>query len=137
MKATRSAIVSYILSVMMLTIGDSKAFAQQEGRKFRIAKIEIYPAYLDDYRAALAEHAKTAVRIEPGVIALQAVYDKVHPARVTVFEVYASEEAYQAHLKAPHFLKYKSKTLKMVKSLELAEAAPIAIEIKPELIKGN
>jgi hypothetical protein len=31
-------------------------------------------------------------------------------------------------------LKYKSETLKMVKSLELIEAAPIALGIKPELL---
>jgi quinol monooxygenase YgiN len=121
----------------MLTISSNKASAQQRERKVRIAKIEIYPAYLDEYRAALAEHAKTAVRVEPGVLSLQAVYDKTHPTQVTVFEVYASEEAYQEHLKTPHFLKYKSGTLKMVKSLELIEVVPIAMEIKPELLKNR
>jgi quinol monooxygenase YgiN len=113
------------------------AFAQPNERKISIAKIEIYPAYLDEYKAALAEHAKTAVRVEPEVLALQAVYDKAHPAQVTVFEVYASEEAYLAHLKTPHFLKYKTGTLKMVKSLELVEVTPIAIEIKPEMIRNT
>ncbi|HEX8020001.1 antibiotic biosynthesis monooxygenase family protein [Mucilaginibacter sp.] len=120
----------------MLSINSSKVSAQQNERKVRIAKIEIYPAYLDEYRAALATHAKTAVQVETGVLALQAVYDKSHPTQVTVFEVYASEAAYQDHLKTPHFLKYKSGTLKMVKSLELIEVAPIAMEIKPELT-GN
>jgi alkylhydroperoxidase/carboxymuconolactone decarboxylase family protein YurZ/quinol monooxygenase YgiN len=117
-----------------------RAIGKKEGdldKKVRIAKIEVYPAYLEAYKAALAEHAKTAVREERGVLALQAVYDKVHPTQVTVFEVYASDSAYQAHLKTPHFLKYKSGTLKMVKSLELAEVAPIAMEIKPELIQNK
>jgi quinol monooxygenase YgiN len=109
----------------------------QENRKVRIAKIEIYPAYLEAYKAALAEHARTAVREEPGVLALQAVSDKAHPTQVTVFEIYASDSAYQAHLKTPHFLKYKNGTLKMVKSLELLEVAPIAVEIKPELIQNK
>jgi len=112
-----------------------QAIAQKNNRKVRIAHIEIDSAYVQEYRAALAEHAKIAVKVEPGVLALQAVYDKVHPTKVTVFEVYASEKAYQLHLKTPHFLKYKTGTLKMVKSLELVEVAPIAVEIKPELIK--
>jgi len=38
------------------------------------------------------------------------------------------------HIKTAHFLKYKTTTQQMVKSLELVEVAPIAIEIKPELI---
>jgi len=134
MKTTRTFITTFIFSIIMLTISHNAASAQQNERKVRIAKIEIYPEYLEAYKAALAEHAKTAVKVEPGVLKLQAVYDKQHPTQVTVFEVYANEKAYQAHLKTPHFLKYKSGTLKMVKSLELVEVAPIAIEIKPELV---
>jgi quinol monooxygenase YgiN len=125
---------SFIFGIVMLTLGSVQVLAQQENRKTRIAKIEIYPAYLEQYKTALAEHAETAVREDLGVLALQAVYDKVHPTHITVFEVYASESAYQAHLKTPHFLKYKSGTLKMVKSLELVEVAPIAMEIKQELM---
>ena len=110
------------------------ANAQNDNRKFRIAKIEVYPQYLDEYKAALAEHAKAAVKLEPGVLALQAVYDKDKPVNVTVFEVYASEAAYQQHLKAAHFLKYKNGTLKMVKSLELIAVEPLVLEVKPELL---
>jgi quinol monooxygenase YgiN len=126
---------SIIFGIIMLAVGSAQALAQQENRKIRIAKIEVYPACLEEYKAALAEHAKVAVRAEPGVLALQAVYDKALPTQIVVFEVYASDSAYQAHLKTPHFLKYKSGTLKMVKSLELIEVAPIAMEIKPELIQ--
>ena len=120
-----------LLLVLILTTNTMNA--QQDSRKYRIAKIEIYPDYLGQYKTALAEHAKAAIQTEPGVLELQAVYDKAHPTMVTVFEVYASEDAYQAHLKTPHFLKYKNGTLKMVKSLELVDVAPIAIEVKPEL----
>jgi quinol monooxygenase YgiN len=122
-----------IITLLMLMVGYTTTSAQQDNRKVRIAKIEVYPNYLDDYKTALAEHAKAAVKVEPGVLALQAVYYKGHPTQVTVFEIYASEEAYQAHLKTPHFLKYKNGTLKMVKSLELIDVMPIAMEIKPEL----
>jgi quinol monooxygenase YgiN len=136
MKAKHNIIITLIICIMVLT-GSTTAFAQHDERKFRIARIEIYPAYLDEYKTALAEHVKTAVHVEPGVLALQAVYDKAHPAQVTVFEVYASDSAYQAHLKTPHFLKYKNGTMKMVKSLQLIEVAPIAIAIKPEMIINN
>jgi quinol monooxygenase YgiN len=134
---TKLLIVTSFIFIIMVTKVSAQTLAQQDNRKFRIAKIEVYPAYLNEYKAALAEHAKMAVQVEPGVLALQAVYDKVNPTMVTVFEVYASEEAYQAHLKSPHFLKYKNGTLKMVKFLELIEVAPITIEIKPELMRNN
>ena len=135
MKMKITSLLTIALIMVLLTIDKTKATAQQDQRKVRIANILIDSAYLDEYKAALAEHAKEAVRVEPGVLALQAVYDKAHPTKVTVFEVYANEEAYQFHLSTPHFLKYKNGTLKMVKSLELVEVAPIALEIKPELIR--
>jgi quinol monooxygenase YgiN len=135
MKTKFTNLLTIALIMVLLTFDKTNASAQQDHRKVRIANIQIDSAYLDEYKAALAEHAKIAVRVEPGVLALQAVYDKAHPTKVTVFEVYASEEAYQFHLKTPHFLKYKNGTLKMVKSLELVEVAPIAMEIKPELIR--
>lgn len=134
MKMKLTSLFTTALIMVLLTFDKTNATAQQDNRKVRIANIQVDPAYVDEYKAALAEHAKIAVRVEPGVLALQAVYDKANPTRVTVFEVYASEEAYQLHLRTPHFLKYKNGTLKMVKSLELVEVAPIAIEIKPELI---
>jgi quinol monooxygenase YgiN len=103
--------------MFLLTFDKTKGMAQQVTRKVRIANIQIDPAYVDQYKAALAAHAKVAVQVEPWVLALEAVYDKAHPTKVTVFEVYASEKAYQLRLKTPHFLKYKNGTLKMVKLL--------------------
>ena len=121
------------LSLFILNFGMKSVVAQTPEKKVRIAKIEIYPDSLEAYKEALAEHASMAVKVEPGVLALEAVFEKAHPNMVTVLEVYASEAAYQAHLRTEHFLKYKTGTLKMVKALELIEVTPIAIEIKPEL----
>ena len=45
--------------------------------------------------------------------------EKENPAHITLVEVYADEHAYQSHLQTPHFLKYKTGTKEMVKSLEL------------------
>jgi len=131
----KSQILNLLALIVISFLMIGTANAQQNDRKFRIAKIQVYPQYLDEYKIALAEHAKAAVLLEPGVLALQAVYDRSNPLNVTVFEVYASEKAYQSHLKTKHFLKYKNGTLKMVKSLELVEVAPIGIEIKNVLSK--
>ncbi|WP_343303561.1 antibiotic biosynthesis monooxygenase family protein [Chitinophaga niabensis] len=118
------------MAILLMMLSTFSAMAQQSKLKIRIAKIEIDPTYLTAYQAALAEHAEAAVKVEPGVLTLNAVYDKEHPTHVTVFEIYASEEAYQKHLKTDHFLKYKNGTLKMVKSLQLTDVEPISLQTK-------
>jgi len=135
MKSNITTLLTTALIIVLAIFSQTNASAQQDHRKVRIANIQIDSVYANEYRAALAEHARVAVQVEPGVLALQAVYDKADPTKVTVFEIYASEEAYQTHLKTPHFLKYKNGTLKMVKSLQLVEVAPIALEIKQKLIQ--
>jgi len=135
MKPKITTLLTTALIIVLAIFSQTNASAQQDHRKVRIANIKIDSVYANEYRAALAEHARVAVQVEPGVLALQAVYDKADPTKVTVFEIYASEEAYQTHLKTPHFLKYKNGTLKMVKSLQLVEVAPIALEIKQKLIQ--
>lgn len=106
------------------------AIAQNDKRVIRIAKIEIDPAQLENYKAALKEHAETAVRVEPGVLTLYGVADKDNPTHITVFEIYADSSAYKAHLQTPHFKKYKSITKDMIKSLQLMETDPIVMATK-------
>ncbi|MGI4741480.1 MAG: putative quinol monooxygenase [Janthinobacterium lividum] len=106
------------------------AAAQQAGQIVRVARIVVDAAQLTQYKAALKEGMETAVRVEPGVLALNAVYEKANPTHVLVLEVYASAAAYQAHLQTPHFKKYKATTKTMVKSLDLVDVEPIALATK-------
>src|SRR3954453_21134250 len=103
------------VSVVML----STASAQENNQIVQLAKLEIDPAQLDAYKAALKQGVETALRVEPGVLSLNAMAEKENPTHITLVEIYADEAAYQAHLQAPHFLKYKTATKEMVKSLEL------------------
>ena len=50
------------------------------------AEIEIDPAQLEAYKAAVSEQIETATRVEPGVLALYAVSEKDNPTHVRVFE---------------------------------------------------
>ncbi len=118
-----------LLLILMLMAGKI-VHAQDKKLVVRIAKLVIDSTQLERYKAALKEHAETAVRVEPGVLSLYAVYEKNSPTHVTVFEIYASNEAYKAHLLTSHFLKYKAGTKDMVRSLELVETVPIALETK-------
>jgi len=109
------------------------SMAQHQNRLVRVAKLEIDFTQLESYKTALKEEIETSVRIEQGVLALYAVSEKVNPTHITIFEIYVNEDAYKAHLETSHFKKYKTTTKNMIKSLELMESIPIALESKPKL----
>jgi quinol monooxygenase YgiN len=129
----RFSIVRLIIVIVMITAIGQAALAQDKKMVVRVARLQIDSAQLQAYNTALKEHAETAIRVEPGVITLYAVAEKDKPTHITVFEIYASEDAYQAHRLAPHFLKYKNVTKDMVKSLQLMEVDPIVLATKPKL----
>ena len=83
----------------------------------RISEIEIHPDYLKEYKAILKEEAGASVRLEPGVVVIFPSFQRDNPAQIRILEIYASREAYEAHLKTPQFQKYKTETSRMVKSL--------------------
>lgn len=91
----------------------------------RIAELDIEPGYLDEYLEILREEAEASVRIEPGVISIFPMQQKQNPTQIRIVEIYASKEAYEAHLKSPHFIKYKDGTAIMVKSLQLVDMKAI------------
>jgi quinol monooxygenase YgiN len=123
------------LILMMTLFSYLNTSAQGKISVVWIAKIQIDPAQLESYKAALKEHAETAVRVESGVLALYAVADKNDPNHITVFEIYANTTAYKAHLQKAHFKKYKSTTKDMVKSLELVETVPIVLAAKGDVVR--
>jgi quinol monooxygenase YgiN len=105
-------------------------FAQENKQKVRLAKLVIDTSQLESYTAALKEEIETSVYLEPGVLTLYAVAEKDHPTHITILEIYADEDAYKAHLQTPHFIKYKTGTKDMVKSLELVETVPLLPGLK-------
>jgi len=107
--------------------------AQNKDLVIRIAKLQIDSAQLESYKVMLKEEIETSVRVEPGVLSLNAVYEKNNPTHVIIMEIYANVDAYRSHTETPHFKKYKSGTMQMVKSLELVETTPIALAAKPKI----
>ncbi len=103
---------------------------EARGPVVRIAELEIDPAQLDNYKAAVKEEMETAVRIEPGVLAIYSVAEKDHPNRLRFFEIYSDEGAYTAHLASPHFKKYQAATKPMIRSRKLIETIPVLLSSK-------
>jgi len=106
------------------------AVAQEKNQMVRMAKFVIDPTQLESYKAALKEEIETSLRVEPGVLTLYAVTEKDHPTHITILEIYADQEAYKSHIQMPHFLKYKTITKDMVKSLELVDTIPLVSGMK-------
>ena len=105
---------------------------ERQGQYVQVAEIEIDPAQLEAYRAAVREQIETAIRVEPGVLVLYALSAKDNPTHVKVFEIYRDMDAYKSHLASEHFKKYKATTEKMVKSLKLVQTTPIMLGAKPK-----
>ena len=102
------------------------ATAQVDTKMYRIAKIKVDSNQLERYKVALNMQMNTAIELEPGVLSYTVVADKKDSSSITIFEVYASLEAYQSHIATPHFKKYKETVKDMVLSLELIDTELIA-----------
>ena len=97
----------------------------------RIAEIEVFPQYLEEYLAFANEVDRLSIERESGVICLFPMQSAEDSTKIRILEIYASEEAYQQHLKTDHFQKYKQGTLHMVKDLKLPTMKPL----DPETMK--
>ena len=91
----------------------------------RIAEISIEPEHLEEYLSILKEESEASIRLEPGVICIYPMYQKDSPTEIRLLEIYANREAYESHLRTPHFKHYKTTTLPMVKSLRLVDMEAI------------
>jgi len=101
----------------------------------RVSEIEIVSSYLEEYKATLKEEAAASVRLEPGVIAIFPMYQKEHPTHVRILELYANRGAYESHLQTSHFKKYKTTTLRMVKSLKLVDMGVVDAETMSRIFR--
>ena len=122
-------------ALMVLLVAWSGAIAQAKDMIVRISEIEIHPNRLAEYNAILKEEAEASVRLEPGVIAIFPMSQKEKPTELRILEIYASREAYEAHLKTPHFQKYKATTLEMVKSLKLVDMDALDAQTMARILK--
>lgn len=101
-----------------------------EKQKVRLSRIVVDSVQLEAYNAFLKEEIEASMQLEPGVLVLYAMAEKEHPNKITILEIYASEQAYLNHIKTPHFIKYKEGTIKMVQELELIDTTPLIEGLK-------
>jgi quinol monooxygenase YgiN len=125
MKTKKTSSPLVLLTVMLTFFYCSSAFAQEKKQMVRLAKLVIDSIQLENFKVLLKEEIETSTRVESGVKTLYAVSEKNNPTHITILEIYADTASYKAHLQTPHFIKYKTGTKDMVKSLELIETIPL------------
>jgi len=127
--------LSLILSALVLSVTavaqEKAATVNDKTMIVRLAEIEVYPEHLQEYLKFANEVDRLSVEREPGVVCLFPMQSAEDSTQIRILEIYASEEAYQSHIKTEHFLKYKQGTLHMVKSLKLPTMRPL----DPETMK--
>jgi len=107
--------------ILLFLLFNNAIIAQKSDMIIRISEIEIEPSFQKEYLAILNEEASASVSLEPGVISILPLFQKENVNQIRILEIYADKNAYESHLKTQHFLKYKSSTIKMVKSLRLTD----------------
>ena len=128
------ALPSFLI-LIFITAAGNKALAQQRQMMVRISEIVIDSVFLEDYKAILKEESAASVKLESGVIAIFPMYQKDNPTQIRILEIYANKTSYEQHIKTPHFQKYKTTTLKMVKSLKLIDMEVIDEATMPLLFQ--
>ena len=96
----------------------------------RMAELEIDPAQLEGYAAAVKEEMETSVLVEPGVLAIYAVAEQGNPCKLRFFEMYSDEAAYRSHIQSAHFKKYAETTKDMITSRKLIDTVPLQLSAK-------
>ena len=127
--------MKYCLISIFTLLSCYSVCAQKNNMMIRISEIEIDSIYLEEYKAILKEESRASVKLESGVISICPMYQKENPTQLRILEIYASREAYELHLKTPHFQTYKTITLKMVKSLKLIDMGAIDPDTMPQIFR--
>lgn len=117
-------------AVLSLSLSGGTAAEEPRVPFVRIAELEIDPAQLERYKAAVKEEMETSVRVEAGVLAIYAVAEADNPSRLRFFEIYADEAAYKAHIESAHFKEYFETTKGMITSRRLIDTVPILLSAK-------
>lgn len=123
-----------ILFALLISLFSNMS-AQTNTMLIRMSEIEIDSIYLQEYNRILQIESRASVQMEPGVISIFPMYQKENPTQIRILEIYADKTAYENHIKSPHFLEYKTSTLKMVKSLKLIDMYSIDPDSMTEIFR--
>jgi quinol monooxygenase YgiN len=130
--AWKFAVAALLTSALMVGGTERLAFAQPAPRHVISAvDLEISPDQLQAFIAAIKENAAATIQ-EPGCRQYDVLQSTANPNHISIYEVYESDAAVQAHRASEHFKKYLATTGKMVVKRQSRPMTSIARNTKPD-----
>ena len=106
-----------------------RAVAQSAPPYINAVDLDIVPAELEAFKAAIKENAAATVK-EPGCRQFDILVLASNPNHVFLYEVYDNEAAFLAHRASDHFKSYMATTGKMVAKRDARPMTSIAFNSK-------
>ena len=124
-----SACLAAAAAAILLFPPGPRVAAQPAGLYINSVDLDINPADMDAYMAALKENGAKAVT-EPGCREFNIHVQASNPNHVFIYEIYDSAAALEAHRATDHFKKYAATTAKMVAKREVRAMTSVAFNYK-------
>ena len=132
LKSVQVSVVALALAVaawMLLAVPSQRADAQTAPLFVAAIDLDIVPAEIEKFKAALKENAAASVK-EPGCREFNIHLLASNPNHIFIYEVYDNEAVAQAHRQTDHFKKYAAATANMVAKREVRAMASVAMNAK-------
>jgi autoinducer 2-degrading protein len=118
-----------LAAVLLLSAPGARLAAQPAGLYVNAVDLDINPADMEAYLAALKENGAKSVT-EPGCREFNIHVKADSPNHVFIYEVYDSAAALEAHRATEHFKKYAATTAKMVAKRDARAMTSVAFNAK-------
>jgi autoinducer 2-degrading protein len=122
------AVAAASLALVLIAPG-GHAVAQTAGLLVNAVDLDIIPAEMDKFMAAIKENGEAAVK-EPGCREFNIQVLASNPNHVFLFEVYDNAAALEAHRATDHFKKYAAATGSMISKREVRPMTSVAFNSK-------
>ena len=128
-KNSAAAMALVVAAAALLAMPSQRVSAQSDGPIANAVDLDIAPAELDKYLAAVKENGAASIK-EPGCREYNIMISATNPNHVFLFEVYDNDTAAQAHRATEHFKKYVATTANMVTARNVRPMKSIAFNLK-------
>ena len=75
-----------------------------------VVTFRVQPDRLDAFLESMLDDARGSVLDEPGCVRFDVVQDQQDPTLLCLYEVYRDQEAVEAHVQTPHYLRWQETT---------------------------
>ena len=124
-----AAVALAVAAWTLLPLRGHEAAAQSGPLLINLVELDIVPAELDKYLAAVKENGAAAVK-EPGCREFNITVSQKDPNHIMLIEVYDNAAALDAHRASDHFKKYAATTKDMVAKRDVRQFSSVVMNMK-------